>query len=207
MNEQLPINKASAQKAINWLQFNFGEKIEKAVLGTPFEAKHIYGIACQETAYKWILWVDKYSPQIILQRCIFDASGDMPNTNRSAFPKNKATFSAKYGNDFTNMLVKESNLQRAMPQVNFPKGFQPAPFLYKGYGIFQYDLQAVIEDEIFFRDKQWYSFDECLKRLMKELNFKYSITKDVYKSIRSYNGSGNAAENYAKNVMIFSEWV
>lgn len=206
-NAELPISKAQAQKAVGWLELNFGEAIKKAVIGTPFKAEYIYGIACQETAYKWLLWIDKYSPTTVLARCVFDASGDMPNTSRSAFPKNKQAFIDKYGSDFTNLLIKESNLQRAMPQPNYPKGFQPAPFLYKGYGIFQYDLQAVVTDEIFFKEKQWYSFDECLKRVMKELNGKYAITKDIYKSIRAYNGSGVAAENYAKNVMQFTQWV
>ncbi len=206
MNEKLPITKVQAEKAINWLKSNFGPQIEKATLGTVFLPKHIYGIACQETAYKWLLWVDKYSTETILQRCVFDASGDLPNTSRSAFPKNKSFFIAKYGNDFTNMLVREGNIQRAMPQPQYPRGFQPAPFLYKGYGIFQYDLQAVITDEIFFREKQWYKFEECLKRVIKELNYKYTITKDINKAIRAYNGAGIAAENYAKNVLTFSEW-
>lgn len=199
-NETLPLSKQQAIKAYNWLAPNFDAIVEKNIAGTPFSKKLIYAIALQETAYKWINWIDKYSTEIILQRCIFDANGDFPGTSRFAFPKNKDAFKKEFGEDFTNMLIKEANLQRKMPQASYPNGFQPASFLYKGYGIFQYDLQFVKTDESFFREKKWYSFDECLQRVIKELSVKYSITNNIDKAVVKYNGVGRDAENYGKNV-------
>lgn len=202
-NEKLPVeDKKTIEKCIAWLRTNFEDKIKAAVNNTPFTVEHIVGIAMQETAYKWKLWLDKYSTEIILQRCIFDASGDLPNTTRSAFPVNRDVFEKIYGADFTKILILEGNKQRAMPQSQNPKGFQPAPYLYKGYGIFQYDLQFVKEDRAFFEQKKWYSFDECLSRVMLELNSKIVVSKgDIKMAIRMYNGSGQAAVNYSNNVM------
>jgi hypothetical protein len=190
-NSELPLSEAQAKKAIKWLRDNFADKIENAVTGTPFTAEDIYAISCQETAYRWIAWIDKMKAEDVLKYCIFDATGDTSDTKgeRKAFPTCKE-----------NMLVAEGNKMRAV------MGWSAKDFLYKGYGIFQYDLQFVKNDKAFFEQKQWYSFDECLKRVMKELNGKYSITKDIYKSIRAYNGGGEAATNYANNVMQFKQW-
>jgi hypothetical protein len=202
-NSELPINEAQARKASKWLNDNFGSAIDNAVLGSPFTSNHIKAITCQETAYRWLSWIDKIKPTDVLKYCVFDATGDTPDTigDRSAFPKDKEQFLQQYPKELLDMLISEGNKMRAM------MGWSAKDFLYKGYGIYQYDLQAIKNDKSFFAEKQWYSMDECLKRLMKELNGKYSITKDIYKSIKAYNGSGNAAENYAKNVMQFMQWV
>ncbi len=202
----LPISTEQAKKAIAFIKKNFGPQIIAATAGTKFDIDTICGIACQETAYKWLGWIDKFNVETILQRCVFDASGDFPDTTRSAFPQNRKAFELKYGPDFTGMLIKEGNLQRAMPQPGQNgKGFQPANFLYKGYGIFQHDLQFVENDEAFFREKKWYSFDECLKRVMKELNGKYAIKKEMWSTLKAYNGAGAAANKYADNVTAFIE--
>ena len=134
-NSEMPLSKAQAQKAIAWLRLNFGDKIENAVTGTPFSANDILAIACQETAYSWINWIDKMKPEDVLKYCIFDASGDVPDSSRAAFPKNKAAMLAVYPKSFVNMLIAEANKMRAV------KGWGAREFLYKGYGIFQYDLQ------------------------------------------------------------------
>lgn len=201
-NSELPLSKTQAQKAIKWLRDNFESKIENAVTGSPFNANHIYAIACQETAYRWIGWVDKMKAEDVLKHCIFDATGDTTDTigQRRAFPKNKAEMLTSYPKSLVDMLIAEGNRMRAI------MGWSSKDFLYKGYGIFQYDLQFIQNDKIFFEQKQWYSIDECLKRVMKELNYKYSIHKDIYKAIKGYNGAGIAAENYAKNVTQFIEW-
>lgn len=78
--------------------------------------------------------------------------------------------------------------------------------VYKGYGIFQYDLQAVESDEAFFREKKWYRFSDCLDRAVKELKEKFSTHHDVKEAIRAYNGSGPNAIEYANNVMEFSRY-
>ena len=207
MNETLPISQAQCIKATNWLITNFGDKIKSAVNGTPFTVNHVCAIACQETAQRWLLWIDEYNVDTVLARCVFDASGDMKGTTRNAFPKNKAEFQAKYGEEFTKMLIDEANKMRAMPQPGYKHGYHPADYLYKGYSIFQYDLQNVVTDRAFFEHKLWYQFDNCLSRLMIELRRKYNAKQEVWASIKAYNGAGQAAENYKNNVKQFTEWI
>ena len=201
----LPISENKAIQASKWLIENFGKSIDEAVHKTPFSVNLICAIACQETAYKWLLWIDKYKPGIVLGRCVLDASGDFPNTTRNAFPKNATAFQNVYGQSFLNELINEANLQRAMPQSDSLNGYKPAKYLYKGYGIFQYDLQAVKNDVDFFKLKKWYNIEDCLKKLLLELNIKskqFTAEKDF---IAAYNGSGPKAKVYSENVLAFKE--
>ena len=145
-------------------------------------------------------WIDDFSVENVLGLCIGDASGDFPGTVRHAFPTNTAAFRAKYGDQFTDMLIDEANLSRAV------RGFDPRQWVYKGYGIYQYDLQHVLTDEDFFRQKKWYVYPECLLHLMRELKQKYNIYQDIWKTIKAYNGSGPAATNYANYVTQFTEY-
>ena len=207
MNLELPISKSQSDKAVSFLKSNFGEKIKQAVEGTPFTIDHICGIACQETAYVWAVkgkdgkdWIDKFDIKTMLERCVFDASGDIQGATRNAFPKNTQAFRAEYGNTFTNMLIAEANKTRAI------RGFNAAQIVYKGYGIFQYDLQAVVRDRAFFEQKQWYNFDDCLKNCIGELKIKYALRKDIWASLKAYNGAGLRATNYANNVTQFTDW-
>jgi hypothetical protein len=186
-----------------WMLSHFEQNIENAVRGTKFPKNLPIAIACQESFYKIRLWIDKYAPEVVLARCVFDANGDAPKTSRSAFPMNSLDFQRKYGEEFTNMLVMEANKMRAMPQVDAPGGYKPANFLYKGYGIFQYDLQFVNSDKDFFFKKQWYDIDACLKRLIGELNEKAKVSSSLRETVRRYNGSGAKAEEYADNVMAY----
>jgi len=201
MNEELPLSKTQAIKAHEWLQSNFKDDIQNAIKETDYSPELVSAIFCQETAQRVILWVDKYDAATILERCIFDASGDFPNTTRNAFPKNAAAFHDKYGDDFTDMLISEANKMRKMPQPGNPNGYSDSHYLYKGYGLFQYDLQHVTVDETFFRNKLWYSFDECLKRLITILNSKKK--QDLWATVKAYNGAGQNASNYADNVFKF----
>jgi hypothetical protein len=207
---ELPLNRTQCLKAAGWLKQNFEEKINNAVKDTPFDKELIYAIACQETAFKWLLWIDKdkFSAATILERCVFDASGDFPDTHRSAFPRNKKALLDEFGPEITQMLVDEGNKMRAMPQPGSPDGWSKADFLYKGYGIFQYDLQFIKEDKKFFTEKGWASIDECIKRALKELKTKFSQTGgNMFKTVKAYNGSGDRAEHYAQNVSQFYTWI
>lgn len=197
---ELPISEKQARKAALWLKANFGKEIEKAVKDTPFSADIICGIICQETAYFWVGRTDKLSIAEVLARCVLDASGDVSGKPRSVFPKNTAAFREKYGDEFTRMLIEEANKTRAL------RGFMPAKIVYKGYGILQYDLQFVTDDEDFFRLKKWYDFSECLRRAMTELNEKYKIHKNLKKAVKAYNGRGEKAEAYAENVLEFARY-
>lgn len=206
---ELPINKSQAQKVSAWLKENYLPQIQNAIMGTPWSFEIVASIACQETAYKWLRWVDHYPADIILARCVFDASGEpeFPKNPRHAFPQNRRVFREHYGDAFLEMLVAEGNKQRAMPQPDSIGGYLPKPFLYKGYGIYQYDLQHVVQDSAFFEKKLWYNMEDCLSRLIKELNTKAQNRAQLREIVKAYNGSGPRAIEYANNVMQFAEWV
>ena len=204
----MPLSKSQCIVCSAWMKNNFEEKIIAIVNNTPFDEELVYAIACQETAQRWQMWINAADAATVLERCVFDASGDFPDTTRGAFPKNKNEFITEYGNTLTQMLVDEGNKMRAMPQPGFPHGYGAASFLYKGYGIFQYDLQNIKTDKSFFADKLWYSIDECLERLIKELNEKWKAHRnDMYNTVKAYNGSGTRAEQYAQRVSQFYTWI
>ena len=196
----LPITKSQAYRVAEWMKGNFGNRITEGAAGTPFSVDIICGIACQETAYFWLSFINSLSVDEVLARCVLDASGDFPGTERSAFPRNTDAFRNRFGDEFTEMLISEANQTRHL------RGFGPKQWVYKGYGIYQYDLQYVIEDEEFFRQKQWYQFEECFKRLLQELKAKFETHQDVWKAIRAYNGSGENATRYANNVIQFAHY-
>src|SRR5687768_15200156 len=118
----LPLNETQARKATRWLMTHFRDPLERAVEGTPFSVELLCGIACQETAFLWLPFVDKgLAASEILARCIGDASGDAPNTSRSPFPRTTAAFRTEYGDAFTDALIAEANASRAL------RGLGPKP--------------------------------------------------------------------------------
>lgn len=196
----LPISLTSAGKARRWMIDHFGPRLAAATAGTPFDPNHLCAIVCQESAIYWLQFPAGTSVQDTLGRCVFDASGDYPGTSRHAFPHNLAHFLTRYPQAAADLLIAEANKMRALRHL------APANYLYKGYGLFQYDLQYIQTDEAFFLEKKWYEFDECLTRAMGELTRKYAATGDVWQAIRAYNGSGPAAELYRLNVEAFYDF-
>ena len=191
----LPMRKKSAERAATWLMQNFGKEMRAAVQGKAYKVEHLCAIACKETAYKWLKWISQYPAQTIVERAVFDASGDSPDTTRNAFPNNAAQFRGKYGDTFTAMLIEEANKTRRMQK------WSDRPWVYKGYGLFQYDLQHVEVDRDFFENRRWYSFDNCLKKCIGELDTKLRATNgDLWEAIRKYNGSGTKARQYREDV-------
>jgi hypothetical protein len=197
----LPLSRARCLLTAEWLELHYGPQCDGAVAGTPFTKELLYAIACQETAIYFYNWIKDYTPDEVLGRCVFDATGDV-NGTRKAFPKNTAAFIEKFGQDKANILIEEANKTRAM------RGFGPRQWVYAGYGIFQYDIQSILTDETFFLQKQWYSMDHCLEKVMKELKSKWAAyPNDLFKTIKAYNGGGPDAENYANNVLQFLSWI
>lgn len=99
------------------------------------------------------------------------------------------------------MLIEEANKTRRI------QGWGDKPWVHKGYGIFQYDLQKVVDDEAFFRQRLWYDFDECLSRVTGELDTKLRARGgDLWAAIKAYNGSGPQAAQYAANVKAFTAY-
>lgn len=198
--DDLPMNRTRAQRLARWLKTEHGDKMQAALAGTPFNIDIACGICCKETGLYLLDFIEALSPAEALARCVFDASGDAGGTSRSAFPKNTAEFRARYDEPFADMLVAEANKTRAL------RGLGPRPWVYKGYGLFQYDLQHVVVDEAFFRERQWANFDACLARLMSELMKKFAIKRDVWKAVQAYNGSGRRAEVYRSHVEQLTEF-
>ena len=190
----LPLTRDQTHQLARWMKDHYGPQIEAVLAGSPFTLDIACAIACQESGIYLLGFIHKVGPDEALARCVFDASGDADGTTRGAFPQKTDVFRAAYGDAFTDMLIDEANKMRAL------RGRDPARWVYKGYGIFQYDLQNVKTDEAFFREKQWAKFDECLKRLLAILMRKYAATHDVMQSIRAYNGTGMRADNYLANV-------
>jgi hypothetical protein len=196
-----PVSKKGAKQCAKWMVDNFGNQLTAAVRGKPYGVRHLCAIVCQETAYKWLKWTGTMSPREIVERSVFDASGDYPGTSRSAFPKNTAAFRNRFGDDLTNMLIEEANITRRL------QDYGDKEWVYKGYGIFQYDLQHILTDKAFFSEKKWYSFDECLSRCCSEIDEKLGNSGgDLWDAIRRYNGSGARAQQYMENVKIFTDY-
>jgi hypothetical protein len=188
---------ATMKKCVGWLDASFRTEVERAFKATPFGLEHIYAIAWQESSELWPKLIGKYDKSQILGFCVLDGSGDVPKKPRNSYPQKKAVLE-KDDPELTSLLLAEGNKARVA------RGMKPSErILYKGYGIFQYDLQYVKDDRSFFAERKWYDFDECLKKLKRELMTKYSATKNVRRAIRGYNGSGPSAEAYVKNVFAF----
>ena len=197
----LPLTQAQTRRATRWLMTQFGDDLRRATDGTPFGVELLCGIACKETGSMWLPFVDRgLPPAEILGRAVGDASGDVPNTSRSAFPTDTGTFRATFGDAFADMLIAEANASRALRNMG------PKNWVYKGYGIFQYDLQHVHTDPAFFLERQWYQLDACLARVMKELQRKFQRTGELWSAVKAYNGSGARADDYRDNVKILTGW-
>ncbi|MGE0417864.1 MAG: BPSL0067 family protein [Acetobacteraceae bacterium] len=201
MREQPPGSPALARQVRDWLMGNFGAQIDAAVQGKPYDARLICAIAVKEAAIYWFGWTSRMSAPDVLAHCVFDASGDDPSSPRSAFPKNTAEFRARYGDAFTDMLIAQANAMRQL------RGMSPAQMVYKGYGIFQYDLQHVVDDEPFFRDRRWGNFDDCLSRAVLELDRKAVGATTIRDIARRYNGAGARAEEYANHILEIRRWL
>ena len=201
INLDLPLTHSECIECATWLQTHFEPNFTSAVNNTPFEKELLYAIACQETACCWVNWIHDHTPDEVLARCVFDASGDA-NGTRLAFPKNTAAFVEKNGQSLADMLIAEANATRAL------HGWAPKQWVYAGYGIFQYDIQAIVTDPDFFEKKQWYSIEVCLTKVISELQAKWRIhTGDLFNTVKAYNGTGTRADNYAKNVFQFLSWI
>ncbi len=197
----LPLTKAQCLRMAAWMDESFGDKCQAAVDNTPFTKQLLYAIACKETGIYVYQWINNHLEEEILGRCVFDASGDA-NGTRGAFPKNTTAFIAKYGQPLADELIEEANKTRTL------RGWGSKQWVYAGYGIFQYDLQHILTDEAFFREKRWYNIDDCLDKVITELKNKWKNNlNDLFHTIKAYNGSGSKAENYANSVLQFLDWI
>src|SRR4029077_16418679 len=109
----LPISDKQAVAAITYADGNWGVPVKDRVT-LPFTNHHINGILCQETAYFWLTYIQRITPSQITARCVLDGSGDVAGTSRNAFPRNTEAFRAHFGDEFTELLIREGNKSRAL---------------------------------------------------------------------------------------------
>lgn len=196
-----PLNADQVKRARAWMVTNFGGAVDAAAAGNGVDANLIYAIACQETASVWLGWIDKLTPDQVLARCVFDASGDAPGSDRRAFPANTQEFRGRFGDTLTAQLINEANATRQL------RGYSPRQWVYKGYGLFQYDLQNIQSDAEFFASRKWGDIQSCLDRFTRVLRDKVAKTNgDLKAAVRAYNGVGPDADRYAAAVMQMREW-
>jgi hypothetical protein len=195
------LNQAQVQKARNWMSQNFGPQVDAAAATIGVDSNLIYAIACQETAVIWLAWIDKMAPDKVLAGCVFDSSGDAPAGTREAFPKDTAEFRARFGDALTQQFIDEANAARAI------RGFSPRNWVYKGYGVFQYDLQNIQTDADFFNNRGWHDITACLDRFSKLFAEKLKASQgELRAAVKAYNGAGARAEAYATSVLQMREW-
>ena len=59
----------------------------------------------------------------------------------------------------------------------------------------------------FFRNREWYSFDNCLRRVVEEFDSKLTAQGGIlWKAIKAYNGSAAGTERFMQNVKAFTEY-
>ncbi len=155
--------------AIRWFKTNFQPSIESAVAGTPFTLDLVTAIACQETGYIWQPLADRVTPAEVLKLCVGDTIGE---PRRGAFPATKNQLLR--ANNGPRMFAITRGALQAIAEYDgaYAKEFKNPDEFCHGFGIFQYDLQFFVDDPEFFLEKQWYDFDACLARFLKELNAK-----------------------------------
>jgi hypothetical protein len=158
----------SELEAIEWFKAQFGAAAMQSLHGTPFSLDMATAIAMQETYGDcWgLLYKTKTAAQV-LPFCVGDT---IDSPGRSAFPQNKSdlcqTPSGQQMFDIAHQAlvnIGQYNPAYALVAKN------PNKFCH-GYGIFQYDIQFFRSDPDFFLQFEWYDFEQCLARLLKELN-------------------------------------
>ncbi len=199
-----PLRAEETASVKRWFRGNYAAQIDAAIAGVAgLDSDLVCAVAAKESAVYWVGKIGQLAPSAILGYCVFDASGDAPGTHRYAFPRNQAALRADPAHGaVTDMLIEEANKSRAAL-----RGFQPANYLYKGYGIFQNDLQNIRVDPDFFCKRLWYSIEACLARFVTEMSRKLRAADgDVRSAVRLYNGGGARTEQYAADVLQLWEW-
>jgi hypothetical protein len=159
-------NKTTAE-AIGWFKNNFGQEIDEAVQGTPFDSDLIAGIGFQETGYLWRRLIDTLPPEEILKLCVGDTL-DAPN--RDAFPRTKADLINHDRGEEMFDIARAALQAIGAHDESYGKVARNHPDKFcHGYGVFQYDIQFFKDDPEFFLQKKWYNFKACVTKLVNEL--------------------------------------
>ncbi|MBW7971038.1 hypothetical protein [Bradyrhizobium sp. BR 10289] len=170
----------SEQDAIRWFKTQFGADITVACRGTPYTLDMAAAIAMQETYSDCWGRIYKTKPvSEVLKLCVGDTL-DAPN--RSAFPTSKAELVSAPGGASMFDVARQALIDVAQVNPPYQKVAQNPDKFCHGYGIFQYDIQFFKTDPSFFLSRGWHKMDECIKRLIQELD---AACKRAYGTLKS----------------------
>lgn len=186
----------------DWLFCNFGLLIEQVVQGMLVDVNFVVVIVCKEMVNVWLSWIDWFGFVEVLVCCVFDGSGDVFGILCSVFLCNVVEFCVVVGDVLIDVLIEEVN------EICKLCGYGLQCWFYKGYGLFQYDLQYFKIDFDFFCNCQWGDFVVCLDCFMCEMCSKLvDVYGDLVDVVCCYNGSGLCVEQYCEYVMFMYGWL
>lgn len=193
--------------ASSWLMKTWGDVFKNRLSGTPFSPALLCAFACQESGYMW--WTplrNRYKPAELLRLLVLDNV-----TPRKAFPRDTQAFlkDARYG-EIAQDLIAASEVSREV------RGVKKTGNLLFGYGLFQYDLQNIVDDpDFWFRSMpggtgdvrgMWGDIGALTDRFLKVLTKKYVVSGgDMDLAISRYNGGGANAREYGRIVRRFEQ--
>lgn len=206
-----PISPDEIERFCAWLHGAFGPRIA-ARLDPAIPLALAYAIASVEVGFYLVRAhprrkspydvapIDRpdFTPATILSLCVFDTSGEERGKDgavlapRRVFPRTKTEFTDAMGAPFTQTLVEAGARMRADLFGWGPTDRFGARWLYKGYGLFQFDLQHVrtAEHRAFFEQRQWGDVEACVDKLNGELAPRLArFGGDARAAAASYNGS------------------
>jgi hypothetical protein len=156
--------------AIRWFKKQFGDAITKACNGTPYNLDMATAIAMQETfADCWGKLYQTKPADVVLQLCVGDTL-DYPKRGASAFPRDKAELCHAPNGQAMFDVARQALLSIAPYSPGYQSAARNPDKFCHGYGIFQYDIQFFKTDPDFFLMRGWCDIDQCIKRLIKELD-------------------------------------
>ncbi|NCC41300.1 MAG: hypothetical protein EOM21_18090 [Gammaproteobacteria bacterium] len=156
--------------AITWFKGQFQKKIEAAIAGTPFTTDLLTALACQETGYLWDILRRRQPVERVLELCVgYTIDFTPPNKGRKAFPKNKAELVAHPQGQAMFAIGRKALEEMAQYIPTYQSAAAKPEKFCHGYGIFQYDLQHFKTDPVYFLEKRWVDFDNCLRLVITEL--------------------------------------
>jgi hypothetical protein len=153
--------------AFRWFKTNFAVKVAPAVAATPFTLDLLAAIAAQETGHIWGRLRDTLSVEDILEICVGDTLD--ADKGRSAFPRRKADLVARPRGQEMFDIARDALVKMSARVPGFAGAVSRPEKFCHGFGIFQVDLQFFLREPAFFLERQWRSFDVCLRRCVDEL--------------------------------------
>jgi hypothetical protein len=151
---------------MRWFKQQFHEKINAAVVDTPFSLDFMTALACQETGEVWPKLRKKdLSVDRILELCVGDTID-----GRSAFPRSRAELESAPNGKKMFDIARAALVDMAQFITDYQKVAQNPDKFCHGFGIFQYDIQFFKnEDPDYFLQRRYTSFDASLGKALDEL--------------------------------------